>query len=182
MNAPGPSLSLLPAHPGSWTQYKYERLLQLELKDVEALQLEALQLRFAQMKDGVAALEKLAKKQEVTRIQTVEDALPLFFDHRVYKSYPITLIETRDFAKLTAWLDRLTAHDLRKMDLRGLTSLDGWLDRLESYGMMVGHSTGTTGKLSFIPRSLVEWPAWRSGYTEVTRASTGVDQIGRAHV
>ena len=44
-----------------------------------------------------------------------------------------------------------------------------------AYGMMVGHSTGTTGKLSFIPRSLVEWPAWKFGYTEATRASTGVD-------
>lgn len=175
MTTSEPSLSLLPTHPGSWTQYKYERLLQLELKDVEPLQLAALQLRFAQMKDSVAALERLAKKQEVTRIDNFGDALPLFFDHRVYKSYPLSLIETRDFPKLTAWLNRLTMHDLRTMDLSGLRSLDGWLDRLESYGMMVGHSTGTTGKLSFIPRSLVEWPAWKSGYTEVTRASTGVD-------
>ena len=97
MTASYASMSLLPTHPGSWTQYKYESLLQLELKDVERLQLAALQLRFAQMKDSVAALERLAKKQEVTRIDSFGDALPLFFDHRVYKSYPLSLIENARF-------------------------------------------------------------------------------------
>src|SRR5580658_722937 len=175
MTASEPSLSLLPTHPGSWTQYKYEPLLQLELKDVEPLQLAALQLRFTQMKDSVAALERLAKKQEVTRIDSFGDALPLFFDHRVYKSYPLSLIETRDFSRLTAWLNRLTTHDLSKLDLSGLRTVDDWLARLDEAGMMIGHSTGTTGKLSFIPRSRTEWPAWDVAYTEATRATSGVD-------
>src|SRR4029077_7989791 len=46
---------------------------------------------------------------------------------------------------------------------------------LDSYGMLIGHSTGTSGKLSFIPRSRVEWPAWDASYSEGTRATTGVD-------
>jgi hypothetical protein len=169
------SISLLPTRPGSWAQFRYEKLLALSRRDVEDLQLAALQYRYANLKDGVAALERLAKKQGVTRIDTLSDALPLFFDHRVYKSYPLSLIETRDFPKLTAWLGRLTIHKLSQMDLSGLTTLDSWLDRLESFGMMIGHSTGTTGKLSFIPRSIVEWPAWRDGYNEANRAATGVD-------
>jgi hypothetical protein len=172
---PHVSISLLASHPGGWAQYKYEQLFRLSLKELEALQLAALQYRFAQLKDGVAALDRLAKKQGVTRIDSLSEALPLFFDHRVYKSYPLSLIESRDFPKLTAWLNRLTTHDLLKMDLGGLTTLDSWLDRLESYGMMIGHSTGTTGKLSFIPRSRVEWPAWSASYYEAHRASTGVD-------
>ena len=46
---------------------------------------------------------------------------------------------------------------------------------VDDYGMMIGHSTGTTGKLSFIPRSLVEWPTWKAPYNDTTRASSGVD-------
>jgi hypothetical protein len=41
--------------------------------------------------------------------------------------------------------------------------------------MIIGHSTGTTGKLSFVPRSQTEWPAWSTAYFELLRALTGVD-------
>jgi hypothetical protein len=164
-----------PDDPARWVEPPYETLLSIPRKDYEPLQLAALQRRFAQLKDKIAALERLTERQGVARIDSFEDALPLFFDHRVLKSYPLNIIETRDFKKLTAWLDRLTAHDLTKMDLSGLKTLDDWLSRLDDFGMIVGHSTGTTGKLSFIPRSQAEWPAWNRGYCEVYRASTGVD-------
>src|SRR5258706_197876 len=75
------NVSLLPTHPGSWTQYNFERLFQLSRKNVEDVQLAALQNRFAQLKDGVAALDRLAKKQGVARIDTISDVLPLLFDH-----------------------------------------------------------------------------------------------------
>ena len=50
-------------------------------------------------------------KQGVDRIGSVEDAAPLLFDHRVYKSYPMSIIEKRQFDRLTQWLRRLTTHD-----------------------------------------------------------------------
>jgi hypothetical protein len=166
---------LPPDDPPAWTAPPYETLLAISRKDYEPLQLAALQRRFDELKGEVAALERLRERQGVERIDAFEDALPLFFDHRVLKSYPLNIIETRDFRKLTAWLDRLTTHDLTQMDLSGLKTLDDWLSRLDDFGMIVGHSTGTTGKLSFVPRSQVEWPAWNRGYCEVYRASTGVD-------
>jgi hypothetical protein len=168
-------LSLLATHPGAWAQYPYEKLFQLDRRIIEPLQLAALSHRFDQLKQSIPALERLASRQNVKRVESVGDALPLFFDHRVYKSYPISLIETRDFPKLTSWLNRLTLHNLLKMDLSGLTTIDSWLSRLDDYGMMVGHSTGTTGKLSFIPRSSVEWPAWKASFNDTTRAASGVD-------
>jgi hypothetical protein len=93
----------------------------------------------------------------------------------VYKTYPLSLLEKRQFGHLTKWLDRLTTHDLTKLDLEGLKSVDAWLDRLDDFGMVVGHSTGTTGKLSFIPRSNVEWPAWANAYFSCYQAAAGVD-------
>jgi hypothetical protein len=170
----GPT-ELPPETPAAWPALGFERLFAISRRDYEPLQLEALKLRFAAQKDSVAALSRLVERQGVTGIDSFADALPLFFDHRVYKSYPLSLIETRDFPKLTAWLNRLTTHDLTQMDLAGLKTLDDWLSRLDAFGMIVGHSTGTTGKLSFIPRSQSEWPAWERAYNEANRATTGVD-------
>ncbi len=168
-------MALLASHPGGWTQFPFEQLFQLPKKEREDLQLAAIQHRFEQMKDSVSALERLANRQGVKKIDRISDALPLFFDHRVYKSYPLTLIETRDFPKLTSWLGRLTMHDLTKVDLGGLKTVDDWLTRLDDFGMIIGHTSGTTGKLSFIPRSRTEWPTWKSAYYANSHAATGVD-------
>lgn len=166
---------LPPDAPESWPQNPIEDLLALSHRDYYPLQVAGLRHRYGQLRDSVAALDKLAKRQGVTSLDSVSDALPLFFDHRVYKSYPLSLIETRDFPKLTGWLDRLTTHDLSLMNLDGLRTIDEWLTRLDDFGMLVGHSTGTTGKLSFVPRSRKELPAWRRAYNEGNRATTGVD-------
>ena len=160
---------------GSWMDGGFEPLFAMSHRDYYPVQIEVMRRRFEQFRDSVSSLEKLAKRQGVDRIDSVADALPLFFDHRVYKSYPAVLIETRDFPKLTAWLNRLTTHDLTKLDLSGLKTLDDWLYRLDDFGMFVGHSTGTTGKLSFIPRSRSEIPNWTAVYQEAARATSGVD-------
>jgi hypothetical protein len=144
-------------------------------RDCEDVQFAALQLRFEEQKESVAALQKLAKREGVSSLDSIEDALPLLFDHRVYKSYPLAIIEKRDFPRLNQWLDRLTTHDLSRVDLSSLTMVDQWLDRLDEFGMLVGHSSGTTGKLSFVPRSQIEFPSWQRAYFEGQRATTGVD-------
>jgi hypothetical protein len=173
-----PISAILPAHdPASWPQTDIHELLALSHRDYFPQQVAALRHRFEQLGGRVAALDKLAKRQGVTEVDSIADALPLFFDHRVYKSYPLSIIEQRDLAKLTGWLDRLTTHDLTKMSLDGLTTIDGWLGRLDEFGMLVGHSTGTTGKLSFVPRSKTELPAWERAYNEGNRATTGVDPV-----
>jgi hypothetical protein len=160
-----------------WAEQPFEVLFALSRADVEEAQREALSRRFQALRSEIVALDKLASRQGVNRIDTVEEAVPAFFDHRVYKSYPLSLLEKRQFDRLTAWMRRLTVHDLTKVPLDGVSSVDSWLDRLDDYGMIVGHSTGTTGKLSFIPRSQTEWPAWRAAYFEMRRAATGVDTL-----
>jgi hypothetical protein len=167
--------TLAPETPGAWLDHGYEPLYEISWREVEDVQLQALKLQFEKFRTSVAALEKLAKREGVASIDSVEDALPLLFDHRVYKSYPLSLIEKRDIPKLNAWLGRLTTHDLSQVDLTGCTTIDDWLDRLDAFGMLVGHSSGTTGKLSFVPRSQVEFPDWQRSYYEAQRACTGVD-------
>jgi hypothetical protein len=161
--------------PQHWLDGGYEPLFALSWREVEDVQLEVLRRQFDKFGRSVAALEKLAKREGVTRVDSVEDALPLLFDHRVYKSYPLALIEKREIARLNSWLDRLTTHDLSQVDLTGVTMIDQWLDRLDDFGMLVGHSSGTTGKLSFVPRSQEEFPSWQRSYYEAQRATTGVN-------
>src|SRR2546428_8336685 len=89
--------SLLPSdRPGSWLDNGYEPLLALSWRDCEGVQLQILKRRFEEMKGSVAALERLAKRQGVETVNSVDNLLPLLFDHPVYKSYPRSLTETRD--------------------------------------------------------------------------------------
>jgi hypothetical protein len=154
------SATLDPASPEAWASLPYETLLSLPKDEVEEAQREVLSRRFETLRPRVAALDNLASRQGVDRIETFADAPPVFFDHRVYKSYPLSLIEQRKFGRMTAWLQRLTAHDLSSIPMDGVSSVDAWLDRLDEHGMLLCHTTGTSGKLSFIPRSQVEWATW----------------------
>lgn len=168
-------ISLLPENPAGWPQHRYEDLLAIPREEREALQLKALQLRYPRFRERVPALKKLADRQGIDHIETLSDVLPVCFDHRVLKNYPMQILENRDFPKLTAWLDKLTMHDLSRMDLTGVTTIDQWLQRLDEFGMLVTYSSGTSGKLSFIPRSQDEFGAWRANYFEVNRAAGGID-------
>jgi hypothetical protein len=131
--------------PGSWPKNGWQDLLAISWRAYAPLQLEAMQWRLVKPKDKIQAFERPRRAAGREEDQQLGEALPLFFDHRVYKSYPITLIESRDLPKLTGWLNRLTTSDLMKVDLSGLRTVDAWLTRLDEFGMMVGHSTGATG-------------------------------------
>ena len=169
------TISLLADNPASWTYRRFEDLYAIPREEREKLQLEAVRINFARMRDRIPALKKLADRQGVEHIDKLEDVLPVCFDHRVLKNYPIQIIENRDFPKLTKWLDKLTAHDLTQVDLTGLTTIEEWLGRLEAYGMLVTYSSGTTGKLSFVPRSYDEIGPWKYHFYSVNRACSGVD-------
>lgn len=169
------SKTLDPSNPASWSSLPFETLLSLPRDEVEAAQQAAFELRFNSLRPRLEALDKLATRQGYEKPGPVHDAIPVFFDHRVLKSYPLSLIEKGQYDRLTRWLQRLTTHDLAPIRLEGVRSLDSWIDRLEEHGMIIGHSTGTTGKLSFVPRSQTEWPAWKAAYFEMLRSLTGVD-------
>jgi hypothetical protein len=169
--------TLDPGHVGAWTEQPLEELLSLPLADVRSTQLEALRLRFESLRPRVEALNKLATDQRVDDIEQINDVVPLLFDHRVYKSYPLSLIEKRQFPRLTGWLNRLTVHDLKIIALEESNSVDDWLSCLDEHGMIIGHSTGTTGKLSFIPRSQNEFPAWRNDHFQSLQLATGIDML-----
>ena len=136
---------------------------------VQEIQLEALQTRFRQMVEKIPVLATLAEEQGVKKIERIEDGAPLLFPHSFYKSYPLSFIEKARYDRLTQWLDNLTVHDLSLANTDGIDTIDAWVALLDrDTPVRLIHTTGTSGKFSFFPRSLLDYPSvmrnWRLGF------------------
>ena len=128
-------------------------LMLMEQDEREAGQLAMMTARFEELRPKVGQLGKLATLQGVQAVSALNDVTPLLFQHTVYKSYPVSLLEKGRFDLLTRWLDGLTSHDLSGVDASGCDSIDSWFDAIEAQTpLRPSHSTGTTGKLSILPR------------------------------
>jgi hypothetical protein len=127
---------------------------QVPRADAEAMQLAALQQRFASLRHRLPVLAAAADEQGIDAIAGLEDGANLLFPHTVYKSYPVALLEKNRFDKMTQWLGRLTTVDLSGADVGGCDGIDAWLAALEeSTGLSVTHSSGTGGAMTFLPRT-----------------------------
>ena len=149
--------------PTDWVQMNPEDLFSQEQRALEAIQLGAAQTRLIELREKIPALSRLAKQQNISDLENLNELAALLFTHEVYKGYPMALLEKGKFARLTRWLDKLTTHDLSGLDVSKVKTIDTWLELLDEAGMFIFHSTGTTGKLSFFPRSQTEKNAWVEG-------------------
>jgi hypothetical protein len=152
--------STFPGAPETWTRLPTQTLFSLSKSELEELQLHWAKQRFVDLRERVPALKSLADKQGVNEIADFDSLAAILFTHQVYKNYPMSFIENRRFGDLTRWLNKLTTHDLSALDMKGIQTIDEWLSRLDEAGMFIFHSTGTSGKLSFFPRSQTEKDAW----------------------
>jgi len=169
---------ILSGTPESWTRLPVQTLFSLSKSELDSLQLHWAQTRFQQLQEHIPALDALAEKQGVKIITDFETLATILFTHQVYKNYPFAFIERKLFTELTRWLNKLTAHDLSSLDMRGVNTIDEWLTRLDEAGMFVFHSTGTSGKLSFFPRSQTEKESWVEGtYTFLEAFMPGIRNL-----
>lgn len=130
----------------------------IDRSELEHLQLETLRLRFAALRSRIPMLQKLADRQDIGSIDTIEDVVPLLFEHTMFKSYPPSLLEKGRFQDLTNWLDKLTAVDLSGVDVSDCESIDDWISRLDAVTpLRICHSSGTSGTMSFLPVAEADW-------------------------
>ena len=150
------------------SQYAYKswnELFSMSRQEVEDWQLRSARIRFEQMMPKISAMKDQADAAGVTRINTLEDLVPLLFNHTVYKSYPMSVLENNRFDMLTKWLQRVTAIDLSAIDATKCTGIDHWMQTVEATTpLQIFHTSGTTGKLSFIPRTTFELGLWMDIY------------------
>ncbi len=169
--------------PASYFDRSWHAMQHVEPDRLAALQLNALQLRFTDLRDRIPVLKAMADEQGVEGVEALDDVIPLLFQHSVYKSYPASLLERNRFAQLTKWLDRLTTHDVADVPVDGCNSIDAWLDVLDSETeLRVCHSSGTAGQMSFLPRARDEWEqmfaAFRCGLFQFSDPEGSRDHSG----
>jgi hypothetical protein len=135
--------------------------------DAEDFQMAGARRRFAEQRPLVKALQTHSDSVGVTAIDRLEDLAPLLFQESIYKSYPVSLIEKNRFDLLTKWLGAYTVLSVSTVDVSACQSIDSWLAALDAQtALRVIHTSGTTGKLSFIPRSVFEEEFWFKGYVK----------------
>ena len=140
--------------PLNYVDRHYDEGYALSPAELEDIHLAGLRKRFFALRPALPALAKLAADQGIREINTIDDAAPLLFPHTVYKSYPLSFLERGQFDKLTKWLGGLTTVDLSGVDLTGVETIDEWIARIEAAtDINLIHTFGTTGKLSFLPRT-----------------------------
>lgn len=122
--------------------------------EAEAVQLAAFNLRLEQRRAQIPVLAKLADAQGIAGADSLAAIGAALFTHDIYKSYPTSLLAKQRFKDLTRWLDRLTPHDLTGVEVADCGSIDEWLVRLrDATPLDVATSSGTSGTLSFFPKS-----------------------------
>ncbi|MHA1978282.1 MAG: hypothetical protein ACW98I_15355, partial [Candidatus Hodarchaeales archaeon] len=163
-------------NPESLVQATNRELFSLETDFVQQIQLAGAQKRFTHFYPRIRALKKLADEQDISEINSINDLAPILFQHTVYKSYPLAFIEKKKYDKLTAWLDKLTTYDLSSINTDKCNSIDSWLEAIENQSdLQIVHSTGTTGKLSFLPRSEREMENFKNAFYLFIEVLTGVN-------
>ncbi len=148
--------------PPRYFGYSNRNAHHLPRERFEELQLTALQQRFADLRDRLPVLAATAREQRIDHIDTLDQGADLLFPDSVYKSYPASLLERCRFDHLTKWLSRLTTTDLSGAEVSRCDGIDSWLQALEdATGLQVVNSSGTSGTMTFLPRT-------RDGYRIVS--------------
>src|SRR5581483_12298644 len=144
--------------PAAYFHQSYDEMELVPRQALARLQLAALQYRFGRLRDAIPMLKKLADGQDIQGLERIEDVIPLLFEHTMYKSYRVSLLENRKFGEINKWLSRLTAFDLTGIDVSACRSIDDWvevMDRESPLTLLL--SSGTTGTMSLIPVSKAEY-------------------------
>jgi hypothetical protein len=168
--------------PAAVFEYTLDEVYRFTPEQIRQFQDHWVSKRFAELRPKVKMLDKLAKEQGIDQISRLEDAASLLLAHTVYKSYPMSYLENYRFDKLTKWLSGLTATDLSAVDGVGIESIDDWIDELDAKtDLLINHSSGTTGKLSFMPRTKSQTRASNTLYSRFWRdfhgAHSGPDMM-----
>lgn len=143
--------------PHSMAPRPLEELFSFGRAQLDQIQLAGLRKRFAELSPKLPRLKKLTQENRVTALKDINEVVPLLFPHTEYKSYPMSLIDNCRFEQLNAWLDDFTTHDLSGLDVSGCQSLSEWLAVVEAKTpLRVLTSSGTSGKISILPRSTAE--------------------------
>jgi hypothetical protein len=86
---------------------------------------------------------------DVADVTTLTTELLISVD--LFKSYDDDWLAAEDFAAMTEWVSEVSTH-APDPELRGVRTVAEWRNRLRDVGIYLGISSGSSGRLSFVPR------------------------------
>jgi hypothetical protein len=95
---------------------------------------------------------------DVDDVRVIADELMVTTD--LFKSYDGSWLESGDFERMTDWLGGIFVRRPRAA-LDGVADIGDWRKRLGGDGVYLTYSSGTSGRLSFVPRDWFTWNALR---------------------
>lgn len=122
---------------------------------------QALLLNHRRYVELIPFYRRLAESAGLVEVSDLRELVAeLMLTCEVFKSYDATWLESGDFAAMTDWLGAvfLRRPRIRTDDVGGIFE---WRRRLLADGVHLQHSTGTSGRLSIVPRDPVTLAALR---------------------
>lgn len=138
--------------------------------EVAAARREALQLNHQRYAALVPSYRAFAEQQGATGPVPLEVIVNGLMLHELFKSYDPAWLAAGDFEAMTGWLGSVCTR-APGIETSGIADLGTWRDRLRSKGLFLSFSSGTSGRMSFVPRDLPTWKALvtnGSSYTDET--------------
>lgn len=129
-------------------------LERLPHEEIEAFRLKAARALLARQADRIPVVREKLGARTPEDITDLNDLVGLLLRPDEYKSYDEQWLRDADFAALTEWMGRFTAHDYSGLDMSGCTSITEWCQALKDQaGDHICHSSGTSGVVGLLNRS-----------------------------
>jgi hypothetical protein len=129
--------------------------------EIRALQYDAAREMFLEMRPQIPVLDNRAKECGVTGSPAIEDLPSLLLAHSSYKSYPQSFVTRGRWDALRQWLAMVSTENFDDVDLAGVADIDDFLDRMWDAGYTISTSSGTSGKVSLLPKNRRDLAIWR---------------------
>ena len=120
---------------------------------LDELRLEAARELFAERRQQVPLLARLASENGVSEIGQPADLVPVLFSHSSYKSYPAAFMKKGQWDRMFQWLAMVQTQSPVGIPTDGITDMDDWIARLWENGHLVNTTSATSGKTSILPRN-----------------------------
>ena len=129
--------------------------------------------------EHIPVYSRLAAQQGIgldSGVQTIKSRLMLA--DGIFKSYDGRWLDENDFGAMNRWLSSIYHHPI-EFDTSGIETVDDWLRALSTAGIRVAFSSGTSGVLSFVPRSREDMTVARAANASCLPALVGRKQGGK---
>ncbi|HPY75685.1 MAG: hypothetical protein KBC30_08850 [Planctomycetes bacterium] len=116
-------------------------------------------------------------ENEHANLETIYNELML--SGEIFKNYHPHWLEQNNFKQLTQWLRQRFTRNIRLDKINNIENIQQWRMMLQQQGIYLNYSSGSQGRLSFIPRDPMTYKALCTNPKYYSDNTWNVDQQGK---